>query len=80
MGQLHLFWAQRLVASSLELAFIAEANPVAQGLHRHAQYLGGHRRRLPAFDQAHRLQLEFQGVFAPGLSVFSLALFVISNV
>jgi hypothetical protein len=33
---------------------------------------------LPAFDQAHRLQLEFQGVFAPRLPVFPLAHFFIS--
>lgn len=41
--------------------------------------LGCHRHRLPTFDQAHRLKPEFQGVFAPGLSVFSLAHFEISN-
>ncbi len=71
--QLHRLCAHRLVASPFELALFAQAHPIAQGLHRHAQDLGRHRYRLPTLDQTHRLQLEFQGVFAPGLSVFSLA-------
>lgn len=67
-------------ACALELAFTTEANPVAKCLCRHTQYLGGHRHRLPTLDQAHRLQLEFQGVFAPLLTVFAFAHFLISNV
>ena len=65
--------------SPLELAFLTEANPVAQRLHRYAQHLGRHRHRLPALDQPHRLKLEFQSVFSPGLSVFSLAYFSFSK-
>ena len=31
-----------------------------RGLHCHAQYPGGHKRRVPALEQAHRLRFEFR--------------------
>ena len=62
-----------LSPTPLSWPLFAHAHPIAQGLHRHAQDLGRHRHRLPTLDQANHLQLEFQGVPAPRLSVFSLA-------
>ncbi len=62
------------------MAFTEEAHLVTKCLRRHIQYLGGPKHRLPTLDQPDRLPLEFQGVFAPILTVFAFAHFVIFHV
>ena len=75
--QFHLLSTHRLVDGALELAFLVQPYSVSQRLH--TQYLGRLGGSLPSFDQAHRLQLEFQRVLATRRSVFSLAHFFLSS-